>query len=354
MYVSSLMVPAKAMLFGEYGVMYGYPSVAYTFYDYCFLIKIEVTPSLESRVNIFSAYFEEKKVSFSLEEEPSWEALFFYHMLKPWEEELASKKLTLTIDHSFSPSLGFGSSSALIAGVSYLLNQCFLQEGLTSLELWNKVRASLTLCQEGGSGYDVGVQLAALFSPKKTSQFWSYQLTKRLVPHIEELRHLNEKLENNNQELEYHNEELEHHNEKLGHLKLDQKETFPNSLGCFLRTGLYSNTREHLKYFTEKKDKTYWASEHGKIAEAFLALPPSLEGLGPLMIASFELAQKQGIVPWESPLLKDGVFLKNLDKASIPYKTMGSGFGDCLWVLASKEKLMEDLKVDPSYVAYAF
>ncbi|MES2614134.1 MAG: hypothetical protein V4591_01830, partial [Bdellovibrionota bacterium] len=38
----------------------------------------------------------------------------------------------------------------------------------------------------------------------------------------------------------------------------------------------------------------------------------------------------------------------------VPFKTMGAGGGDCLWVLCSRKKLLEELNFASEDIAFAF
>ena len=44
MFIREYVIPAKAMLFGEYGVLQYLPAVAVTFYDHYFTIRIQIMP----------------------------------------------------------------------------------------------------------------------------------------------------------------------------------------------------------------------------------------------------------------------------------------------------------------------
>ena len=140
-----LCIPAKAILFGEYGVLYGGKAVAVTFFDHCFNISLKIKRLEEnSSIKIKSDFFSNQNIQFSIHDnnenknnDPN--IFFFSNLIKPWNSYLENCELNIEIQKSFSPSLGFGSSSALIAGISAGLWELIYQnkEYLNKIEFWN-------------------------------------------------------------------------------------------------------------------------------------------------------------------------------------------------------------------------
>ena len=52
MFTKEIMVPAKAMLFGEYAVLQNFPAVAVSFYNYFFLIRVSISHFEESQEDL--------------------------------------------------------------------------------------------------------------------------------------------------------------------------------------------------------------------------------------------------------------------------------------------------------------
>ena len=215
---------------------------------------------------------------------------FFYQLLLPWNEYLTNLDVSIEILESFESSLGFGSSSAIIAGISLALQEYF---SLSNVQLWEMVRKSIVNIQGRGSCYDVGVQIAAILSGEKNLSCWSFQ------------------------------------NQKNTCVPLVQKLNIPANLvrqyGCFLKTHIYSDTKKILARPIEHDIYKL----HGELALNFLH-DFSLENLKNLMI------QAQNLFICSENLENLVLKLQGLN-----FKSMGAGYGDCLWVLCSKNKLIE-------------
>ncbi len=317
---------AKGMLFGEYAVLQGFPAVAVTFPSPCFLIDLTLLqPADNGKITIKSAFFRVKEIEFassSLDEsvEKDEDSFFFKNLLAPWSKFLKECHLTIDIKTSFMPSLGFGSSSAIIAGISAFLAEYFLgfenaSDLLSSEEFWLKLRESLMRIQGNGSGYDIGVQLASYSRRFSHTQCWKYlnQLEKKTaVPLIE----------------------------NFGENSLDMK-----TWGCFVKTHSYSNTSKVLNKFQTQKNKYQLVEALGEISNLFLQ-QPTTENIAFLMKESREIC---------SNFFSDDLFLQDIFKRldSVPFKTMGAGGGDCLWVLCSQAELIK-LGFQESDIAFAF
>ena len=312
MFTQTYKIPAKGMLFGEYGVLFHSPAVALTFYQEFFLIQLSLSKIFsdkiennKTQIQIKSSFYEQGKLEFFLNSNPTQEQQFFHSLFLPWASYLEGYCVSLSVLHSFSPRLGFGSSSALIAGVSLGLFEYFFLEKKDALQnqlFWDLIRKSIENIQGSGSGYDVGVQLASLLSKERGVSCFRFQnqlnssvpiISKIFLPSI--------------------------------HLK---------SYGCFLKTSVYSETKNILLKNKNSKDKKYFSQLHSNLAENFLQ-NTCPENLKLLMKESKNIAYDQGLIPenlhFSNLVLKlNGLF----------FKTMGAGHGDCLWVFASKEELL--------------
>lgn len=310
----SSQIPAKSLLFGEFGVLSGFPAIACTFFEPHFLFQIEIldAKNAKEKVIIQSPFYKSNQVC----NDP-----FFLNLIRPWEDFLKNKTLFIEIKSSFSSSLGFGSSSAIIAGVSKTLWQFFYPEKKDFLNhdlFWLKIRKSIESIQGAGSGYDVAVQLCASQSDhKKNLSVWKYA-SSEYTPLIKQHEIPKEIL---------------------------------NQYGCFIKTGVYSSTKTALKKFNQVHNKETFSKQHGDLALKFLD-DSSLENVKSLMNQSKKLAISQNILPFQDAYFKS-LFYK-LEQNQIPFKTMGSGSGDCLWVLADRKKLIEKCLISSQDIAFAF
>lgn len=313
----TLTSPAKALLFGEYGVLYGGQAVVLTFTKYRFTIDFSLTPkenqNKRAHVCVESAFFASGGISFECGAAAEGEVRFFVNALKPWETALQGYDLHIAVRESYASALGFGSSSAILALVYTFLWECFFpQEPLsTSPKLTQLVHLGLQCVQNGGSAYDIFCQMAAM-APTKQHQLWSYSMVgETLAQRVQPL-----------------------------FVPLETLQKF----GSFLQTSIYSDTALALQRFSQSERKYDFAQGHKAIAGQFLQ-DISLKNLEASMRASHALASAQGL------------FLPAAEKSYFhgqPYKTMGAGYGDCLWVLADKKTLIEQCAIAPSEVAFAF
>jgi mevalonate kinase len=323
-----LCIPAKAILFGEYGVLYGGKAVAVTFFDHCFNISLKIKRLEEnSSIKIKSDFFPNQNIQFSIHDNNENKSndpniFFFSNLIKPWNSYLENYELNIEIQKSFSPSLGFGSSSALIAGISAGLWQLIYQnkEYLNQIEFWNNIKQSIQNIQGGGSGYDVAVQLAAIENDEtdKKTKFWIFQnKLNSIIPNIYPY---------------------------IPNINL-------NSLGCFISTNIYSNTTKALHKFQNDKEKLVFANSHSKICESFLELK-TIDDLQLIMKNSLEIARSQKILPLHNKKFNDLISIFN--SKQISYKSMGAGHGDCLWVLLNKNKIKTECQISESDIPFAF
>ena len=363
------------MLFGEYGVLCGGTAFAVTVPEVFFEVAFELVPFANSQIlsqknsvenflphveynleigfeiSLFSDFFADKKLLLSLDKIAQVEAQsstqflpqneqFFSALFAPFAFELSRlfqqgfSGLRIEVRRAFSPALGLGSSSALIAAVH---TACRHLLGLPFD--WSKALRSLHLVQGKGSGYDVAVQMAARsFSQQhkasqgiagQQNQLWKFDPGQ---PRQEEVS------------------------------TWAQPQTCPlpwKEMGVLLESGVYSNTALALESSgsgsfessetlesskTAKQGSARFAAEHAHIAADFLNLQSSND-LACLMKRSLDVAFLQGIVCQDaSPLGRFVSFLKHL---GYPFKSMGAGHGDCFWVLAQTSDLKFSNAVHP-------
>lgn len=323
--------PAKALLFGEYGVLLGGKAIVVTFFDFYFHVSLTLKQQVAlNSIIVKSKFFENEILQFSLTSSNSLNTIkdnknlfFFFQLLQPWQEHLNNYQLEIEILHSYSPALGFGSSSAIIASVSKGLWQLFYnntEKFLESSLFWEKVRQSLLNIQTSGSCYDVAVQLAASHNnrTKQPTKLWLFQNQKNsCIPKIEPFS-INIPIKN---------------------------------LGCFIATQIYSETTHALKIFSQDAKKLDYATKHSAIANKFQDCK-NLQEVAALLDNSLALSKEQNIIPKNNNQLN--LIIYALNEKKISYKTMGAGHGDCFWVLASKETLIKKCFVDANCIPFSF
>lgn len=159
---ASFRIPAKILLFGEYGLLTGGVGLVLTtdshVFEVSFQLKSNTVPN-RTQVVVDSAFFSSRTVTGILDEfknsdEP---VSFFLKALVPWQQNLNGFDLYIFVKKSFPPHFGFGSSSALLASLHLFLSQSF-QIPFNSPTGWQRLRESLLAVQGRGSGYDVVVQ----------------------------------------------------------------------------------------------------------------------------------------------------------------------------------------------------
>lgn len=311
--LQEMSMPAKAMLFGEFGALSGAPAVACTFFSHAFLVRCQ----LQAKCNLHSFTI---RSSFYSNNKSSSSDPFFQNLLFPWQNEIYNQHLLIDVEKSFPSHLGFGSSSALIASISLLLWRTFFPQDdpLSSALFWEKVYQSLKLTQGSASGYDVAVQLHAS-QHRNESGFALWQFRKSSPkPLVKQL------LISNSEVKKY---------------------------GCFVKTNLYSCTKKVVTSFLKDEQKSFWATQHAAIAQRFLENPCS-ENLHSLFALSKDLALKQGLFPLENAEFKS--LFSTLEAQHISFKSMGSGHGDCLWVLANRQTLIEKCGISVHDIPFAF
>jgi hypothetical protein len=312
-------VPAKAMLFGEYGVLKGGPAVAVSLPQFVFVCEFEFLKRRDEKfaLCVESEFLPNGKLSVALSDfdTPSQflsrDARFFAGACAPWKELFDNYFVEMKVLRSFAPSLGFGSSSALIAAIHRTFARVvggaagFFDEKI----FWQRIFDSLNRVQGGGSGYDVAVQSRALWFHDQEQcssvRAWRYDRCEE-VP-------------------------------SLGELCIPDLSDF----GFFLASHVYSDTSHAIKTCARE---TRFLDGHAHIAQAFLENPGS-GALVDLMSQSRSLAREQGILPSVNNGTPFAELCFVLDNWGIPWKHMGSGLGDCVWIAAPSQSL--DLAVHP-------
>lgn len=203
---ATLTVPAKAMLFGEYGVLYGGPALVATLAEPCFVFQMrleEIAKKAAVHSPLPVVTFESEMVGLPVSFDGQGRAVtdfenqgpvaFLSRIFGSLNQELrliesAGLCLRICIDRAYAPDLGLGSSSAVIAGIVALVMQAtsavsrqhgahqgtdpgkasgvpgaLRLQGFGSLNqsTWGLLRGALHAAQGRGSGYDVAVQFLA-------------------------------------------------------------------------------------------------------------------------------------------------------------------------------------------------
>lgn len=310
---SSVTVPGKTLLFGEYGLLTGGEGVVVTLPSFRFHIGMELKEKNGHAENcllsIRSDFFETGQKSFLLGSLPGAgdaDANFWQGLLFPYLDFLNGfETFEIEIKESFSPSLGFGSSSALVAAVhSFLYRAEFGRdtECLAAPVFWERVFIALEKMQSRGSGYDVATQHAASYSGHV--QFWNYKKGNETVPSLIELEMPRDVL----------------------------------NFGLLVATGNYASTKLAVQKFLADEDKKRAAAAHSELAKDFLG-NLAAHVLPQLMRRSRAIAREQGIL--SMPEGQAAQLVEALENKGLHFKTLGSGFGDCLWVACEKEEFLE-------------
>ncbi len=347
-----VVVPAKAMLFGEYGVLSGGPVLVATLADHCFRFRATLTsladcgiqrtrrdPKFSSSLVVsFVSDLVPDTAEFSSSgefvgaETVSGPIGFISKCLSVVEADLLSIEkrglhLHIEVVQGFSPALGLGSSSAMIVGLITIVKRAAMAAGQAVvvhspleqavgcsplLDEWPLLSAAIKQVQGRGSGYDVAVQWVA--SREETplqDQLWRFNPPKASgeMPELIPIEH----------------------------------PEFWLHAGRLLPSGTAAPTGEILEGSqshgagARPGGKPSFAQRHAQLAHlAFLRLAdPSLweaargtHPLADLFDQSLELAQEQGIADHvgQMPNLV-------LMHGTLAYKTMGAGCGDSLWIV---------------------
>lgn len=337
-------VPGKGMLFGEYGVMSGGLAVVSALHSRRMTLDFEFCHSSQAEI-----IFESEFLPVPLRVQPSniaglvasaerSEKRNLACYVAGWQDSLADKSLRVRVTESFSPELGFGSSSALLVAFQVALlrltDLVAQSAGSTPTkpqsfdrDFWQRIYAALLHLQSKGSGYDVAVQAAALQLPISSASLASLFC--------------------------FRNQGVKQ--------KLFEPEVLPIALskeefaqlGCFVQTGVRSDTRVVLAETQKIQSSDYFCRQQNEWARSF-CLEPTVQNAHRLCLEASKLSREFGLLPATSDVLS---FVQLCDREGIAWKTMGAGHGDCLWVLAAQkdvEELIRRCGASSMSVAFSF
>ena len=335
----SVSVPAKAMLFGEYGVLRGGGAVTALLQTHTMKLDFQLSQPVagaECGVLFESDYLNAplsipaSKLESFLNSESDSEPRNLACYVSGFEELLSRTHLSARVVESFSPQLGFGTSSALLVAFQTALER-FAANSLnwqpdTSQHLyWDRLYRALHLLQKKGSGYDVATQSWALNQARASAAHVAFFKNNAasgngFSPLISEV--------------------------PLPTVELTQ-------LGCFVQTGVRSDTRRVLQATSASQKLDEFCALQSRWAEDFVAHPTALNA-SRLCRESSVWARNLGLLAQSEDVLR---FVNACDTQGIPWKTMGAGHGDCLWVIASQERICElfsHVRSKALTVSYAF
>ncbi|MDR0662212.1 MAG: hypothetical protein LBF76_02385 [Holosporales bacterium] len=279
------------LLWGEYGLLLGLPGVAVTLPAF----RMEISCSLrlakkEPLIQIQSSFLEEGQLVLR----DSTGVGFFQSLLFPYQDVLTHFRqegydLILTVTKNLPPDLGMGSSSALFAGVQvFLFSFLCTAPPLEAPPFFARLREGIHRWQGSGSGYDAVLQIAA--QEDSHSRMWQYCWRSNAS--------------------------------QPTFSRLPSSSETPLSYGTILKTGVYAETKAALQKFAQK-DAVSFAQAQGALAHRFLQ-DPRPDSLIDLVREAQHLQEQQGLLP-------DIPFLQHLRAAHVPFKSLGAGFGDCVW-----------------------
>ena len=316
-------VPGKALLFGEYGVMRGGAAVVVTLpayrmgLNFSFVAPESKTDAVHRFVSAFlpeALHLAAHEFETIVAEDAETELRNFACYLSGFREFLTEHSVSAEVLSSFPPSLGFGSSSALLSCFHIALaKKIFGKSGPDQLEIfgyWQRLYDALILLQGRGSGYDVAVQTWAALN--------SVPAQKALI-------------------LSYKNKAYGLHQERLNFFEPEVSPVFMDEmqrrlLGCFVETGVRSDTRAVLNKTMRGALPDVFFAAHQEFARQFL-LEPTSETAARLCREASALAQAAELLPQTPEVIR---FVNECERNRIPWKTMGAGHGDCLWVMAPR------------------
>ncbi|MEN9810587.1 MAG: hypothetical protein RLZZ488_2154 [Pseudomonadota bacterium] len=324
-------VPAKAMLFGEYGVLRGGPAAVFVFSKFCMTLEFSLTRCAQpddAFCELQSDFFAQpvrlavSEIERSASSQGESEARNLACYLSGFGEFLNDKQLSVRVVQSFSPAFGFGSSSALLSAFQIALSQLSGGTALTP-DYWHRIYRALILLQGKGSGYDIA------------AQSWS---AAGAHSHVDAL-------------LGFSNTDLSRRSLQPVLRPIDMAREEMAQLGCFVQTGVRSDTRAVLNQQPAKPNEFY--EKQAEWAQKFIDKPSSAHA-AQLCRESSLWARRHGLLPETNDLR---AFTDACDAQQIAWKTMGAGHGDCLWVMAPRARIDEIIRltgVKSPAVCFAF
>jgi hypothetical protein len=331
-------IPAKAMLFGEYGVLRGGPALVATLVEPHFEITAELvsspavsSPKLGVALEFSSDYFEQPLQFDARAQQLSGDsgaaALFIEKCLNVLVSEMhawskADLVLRIKVTQAFASELGLGSSSAIVAGLVWLSHWAACHaatDGIANRHLyqprsfdlaWPQLHGCVLAAQGKGSGYDVAVQYAALevldSSIQASPGLWFFQPAG--IPVLERIVNAR----------------------------------FWQNAGYLLPSGVAAATGAILSTLSGGAAADGYARQHADIAheairrmrdESLWTESKGSHPLADLLSSALAIAQQQGIAGHVERI--SGLSL--LPPGTV-YKTMGAGFGDCVWCCPGQMK----------------
>ena len=338
---TNVSVPGKALLFGEYGVMRGGEAVAVCLPNFKMSVdfsfredKVEPSYSLSSDYLSRTIVVERNKLGQLLESVEANEERNLACYLSGFSEFLQCVTLSANVSREFSPSLGFGSSSALLSAFHIALAERFfspnLIEQLSYSEFWSPLYKSLMRLQGRGSGYDIALQTWAALNCKQ--EFAPTVLSFRDAAYGQAT-------------------ERAMFSPEISVVPMSAAEMA--GMGCFVESGVRSETRRVLQNMEKKKIESAFYEQQTSFAKRFLA-EPVLDNVTRLCREASNLALSYGLLPATDSLQS---FTRRCDSLGIAWKTMGAGYGDCLWVIANRaqvESMISEISAPEMSVQFAF
>lgn len=337
----SVSVPGKALLFGEYGVMRGGEAVVVPLPAYRMGLSISFSAPEEKPVHHFVSRFLPERLALDQSEleglllsESESELRNFACYLSGFREYLSKSAVAAEVNASFAPSLGFGTSSALLACFHIALSEfVYAKKGSAQLEIknyWQRLYDSLLRLQGHGSGYDVAVQawFALCCSDQRSTSLLRFK----------NLSH--------GQALSFNGFEPE-----IARISVESNDL--RQFGCFVETGVRSDTRAVLRSAMRKVLPEEFFAAQSDFARQFLQNPTSAQARRLCREAS-ALARRSELLPQRTEI---EIFVSECERLDIPWKTMGAGHGDCLWVMASRsaiESIIRKISAQSLKVRHAF
>jgi mevalonate kinase len=338
---SVVSVPGKALLFGEYGVMNGGHAVAVCLPQFRMGVEFAFKPARSQPVHILESEFfpsaiqvKQSQIQTLLLESGESEERNLASYIAAFEPQISHVSVNAKVVESFSPALGFGTSSALLVAFSVALERQFHKEPGTkkfiSPKYWQRLYDGLLRLQGRGSGYDIALQAWLVENMSQRLE---------IVPLI---------FKNGNNSL---SKPAAGFSPVIEELRIADDEI--KKMGCFVGTGVRSNTREVLRKMESRSTLTVFSQKQSELAKRFIERPTFQQAVE-LCAEASELIQEMELLP-VSPSLQR--FVEQCDRAGVSWKTMGAGHGDCLWVLANRstvQGLVHRACADQIQVQFAF
>lgn len=317
---SVVSVPGKALLFGEFGVMRGGPAVAVCLPQFRMDVEFSFEATQSQAMHSFESRFfssviqvYQSQITKLLSDKRESEERNLACYLSSFEKQISRFSVNAKVIESFSPALGFGTSSALLVAFSVALERRLRMlpagEKFIEPDFWQRLYDALLRLQGRGSGYDIALQAWFIENLPRQSKVVPLSFKNSFLPSSQSSPRFDPLIEQ---------------------LKIPDSEL--SRMGCFVETGVHSNTREVLKQMEGRSALIPFAEKHSEIALKFIK-KPTFQHAVDLCAEASELIRGMELLPLSPSLQK---FVEECDHAGVSWKTMGAGHGDCLWVLADR------------------